>query len=127
MRKGGHSRFSWLKLLVNLLVVVSLIGVGITGYLAFTHQLTPIVGAISFIVIIGLFIWFITILRKPSMHYRTPSFILVFLSLAGITLIFTFAGVEPLSAYKDNLSNTIQNIVNPISKTVQETTRSLSE
>lgn len=107
MRKHGNSRFSWLKLLFSLLEVASLVGVIIIGYLAFTHQLPPIVGAVSFIVIIGFFIWLTIVLRKPAMHYRTPNFMLVALSLVGILLIFAFAGVEPLSDYKDSLLNYI--------------------
>jgi hypothetical protein len=101
----GQSTFSWLKFFIILLGIASIVGAIIIGYLAFTHQLPPIVGAVSFIVIVGLFIWFITILRKSSMHYRSPSFILVFLSLLGITLVCAFAGVEPLASYKDMAVN----------------------
>lgn len=118
-RRVGQSRFSWLTLLVSLLVIASVIGAGIIGYRAFTHQLSPIVGAVSFIVIVGLFIWFITILRKPSMRHRKPSFMLVFWPLVGITLVCAFAGVEPLSAYKDNLFNSISNHLQDISSSIK--------
>lgn len=114
-KRVGQSIFSWLKLFVILLVTASMVGAIIIGYLAFSHQLPPIVGAVSFIVIVGLFIWFITLLRKSNMRYRTPSFILVFLSLVGITLICAFAGVEPLSAYKDNLLNYISSRMQNVS------------
>lgn len=125
MRKGGHSGFSWLKLLVSLLIVASLIGTGIIGYLAFTHQLPPVVGAISFIVIVGFFIWFITVLRKSSIRYRTPSFLLVFLSLVGITLICAFAGVEPLSAYKDKLLGSISSSYQNVSDSIKSNNTSI--
>ena len=120
-KRVGQSVFSWLKLFVNLLVIASMVGAVIIGYLAFTHQLPPIVGALGFIVIVGLLVWLITILRKSSMRYRTPSFILVFLSLVGITLIFAFAGVEPLVNYKDNMISTFASATSPSAQTALPT------
>ncbi len=123
------SKYSWIKLLVALLLIASVIVAGIIGYRAFNHELPPIVGSVSFIVIVGLFIWFITILRKRSMRYRKPSFTLVFWSLLGITLVCTFAGVQPLSAYKDSLfdkAKTTFNSVNNGQNTNQVTPSSKS-
>jgi len=102
-KRVGQSAFSWPKLFIILLVIASMVGAVIIGYLAFTHQLSPIVGAVSFIAIVALFIWLITVLRKSSMHYHTPSFILVFLVLIGIMLVCAFAGVEPLVGAKDKM------------------------
>lgn len=120
-KRFEHAGFSWLKLLIILLVISSMVGAVIIGYLSFTHQLPPIVGAVSFIVIVGLFIWFITMLRKSSMHYHTPSFILVFLSLVGITLVFAFAGVEPLASYKNNMVSTFATTARPSAQTTLPT------
>lgn len=102
-KRFEHAGFSWLKLFIILLVISSSVGAVIIGYLAFAHQLPPLIGAASVIIIVGLLIWLVTLLRQSRMRYHTPSFILVFLSLLGITLICAFAGVEPLSTYKDNI------------------------
>ena len=114
-------RFSWIKLFINLLVIASLIAAAIIGYRAFTHKLTPVVGSVIFLVSIGLFIWFVSILHRPSMRYRKPSFMLVFWSLAGITLVCTFAGVQPLSTYKDSLFNSISTSVQNIRNSAKST------
>ena len=114
-KRFDQAGFSWLKLFIILVVISSMVGAVIVGYLAFAHQLPPLIGAASVIIIVGLLIWLITLLRKSSMRYHTPSFILVFLSLLGITLICAFAGVEPLSAYKDNLLNYISSRMQNVS------------
>lgn len=118
-RRTGQSKFSWLKLLLIVLVIAFIISASIVGYYAFTHQMPAILGAVSFIMIVGLFIWLVIILRKPNMHYRKPSFALVFLSLVGILLVCTFAGIQPLSAYKDSLFNFISNRIRVTSSPVQ--------
>ncbi len=99
------SKFSWIKLLVNLLLIASIIGAVIVSYFTINNKFSPIIGAVSLIVIVGLFIWSIILLSSPNLFYRKPSFAVVFLSLIAITLVCAYSGVQPLATYKDNIIN----------------------
>ena len=92
------------KLLLSLLVITGLVLVSWTGYLLFTHQTTTVTkDTIIFLVEIGFWIWIISILRSYKYKRGKPSFKLVFFSLLGIALVCAFAGIEPLTSYKDNI------------------------
>ncbi len=99
------STFSWIKLLVNLLFITSIIGAGIICVSVINQTLSFAVGAASFVVTVGLFIWSVTLLSSPKLFYRKPSFIVVLLSIIVITLVCAFAGIQPLATYKDNIIN----------------------
>lgn len=100
-------RFSWTKLLISTLTIICLFGIGIVGYYTFTHTLQPIIGSICFIVTVALFVCCIVLLRRRSLRYSNPRFLWVFLSVLGILIVLTFAGVQPLSETKDRLFDSV--------------------
>jgi hypothetical protein len=110
MDKSNTKSFSWAKLLINLLTIFSIIAIAIVGYHAFTHKMEPTVGTIGFIVSIVLFICLRKLNNSRSYKYRSPTFGITFWSLVGIVLVATFAGVQPLSDYKDKAFTYIGNI-----------------
>ncbi len=88
--------------------VLSLLGLLIwSSVLLFTHQFmqSPLIGSLLFIAELGVFIWLCRVVSKNS--WRQPSMKLTVFSLICLFLIFSFAGVQPLSAYKDSLFNSI--------------------
>jgi hypothetical protein len=89
------------------------------AYILFTHQINPVIGTILFLVEVGFWIWLVTVLRMPKYQYSKPGFWLVFGAVLGITLTGAFAGVQPLSAYKDSLFNSISNRISDISNSIQ--------
>lgn len=95
------------KLFLSLLVIAVLVDIVRRGYTLFTQQADPIKNTIVFLVEVGLWIWIVTILRNRRYRYRKPKFKLVLTAVIAITLVCAFAGIEPLSSYKDNLSNSI--------------------
>ena len=100
--KSYGSRFSWIKFLLALALPACLVAAAWMGYALFvTHQTDRVLGALVFIVEIGVSIWIIYLLRSSKYRWRTPSFKLVIFSLVGIVLICAFAGIEPLASYKD--------------------------
>jgi S1-C subfamily serine protease len=89
------------KIFLNLLVIAGLGVAAWTGYILFTHQTTPVMGTILFLVVLGFSIWVISVVRSRRYRYTKPSFKLVFFSLLGIALVCAFAGIEPMSSFKD--------------------------
>lgn len=106
-RANKTTGFSFLKILLDILLISSFIGLIITGYFTFTHTLPPVTGALSFTIVLIMFICLIFLERGRTLKNRSPSVSLVFWCLVGITLIATFAGVQPLSTYKDHAFNNI--------------------
>lgn len=100
--RSTRSPFSWIKLLLALALPVCLVAAVWTGHALFVaHQTDRVLGALVFIVEIGLSIWIMYLLRSSRYRRRTPSFKLVIFSLVGIALVCAFAGIEPLASYKD--------------------------
>jgi uncharacterized protein YkwD len=77
------------------------------GYLLFTHKVSPVIGSIVFIVGIAVWVILIRILRRRY-KWTKPSFKLTTFSVIVIVLILTFAGVQPLASYKDNLIENVK-------------------
>jgi len=89
------------KLFLNLLVIAGL-GLSVwNGYLLFTHQATPVRGTIVFVASVGFLIWIISVLRSRRYKYTKPSFKLIFGAMLGILLVCAFAGIQPMSSFKD--------------------------
>lgn len=61
----------------------------------------PIVGSLIFLAEFVFFIWIWKVIAKNS--WRWPSMKLTVFSLLCLSVVSTFAGVQPLSTYKDNL------------------------
>jgi len=95
------------KLILSLLVIAGLADIIRRGYILFAHQTDPIKNTIIFLLEVGLWIWIVVILRSRRYRYRQPKFKLVLITIIAITLVCTFAGIEPLSSYKDNLFDSI--------------------
>jgi len=90
------------KLFLNLVILA---GFGMLiwhGYFVFTHKTKPFIN--FSILITGIIAWILLIKLLRSKYKRTtPSFKLTTFSVIAILLILTFAGVQPLAGYKDNL------------------------
>ena len=93
------------KVFLNLLVIAGLGVAAWTGYVLFTHQTTPVMGTILFLVVVGFSIWVISVVRSRRYRYTKPSFKLVFFSLLGIALVCAFAGIEPMLSIKDRATD----------------------
>lgn len=95
------------RLVLNL-SLLSLLGLLIwSGILLFTQQFVqgPLIGSILFLAEIAVFIWLCRTVSRNN--WRKPSMKLTVFSLICLFLIFSFAGVQPLSDYKDSLVNSI--------------------
>lgn len=90
------------KLALNLAILAGFVMLIRYGYLLFTHKVAPLIGSIVLIVGIAVWVILIRILRKRY-KWTKPSFKLTTFSVIAIILILTFAGVQPLASYKDNL------------------------
>jgi len=107
MGKGRSGKIKWgvfsLKLFLSLLVMAGFVDIIYRGYILFTHQISPVMGTILFLVEVGVWIWLVIVLRMPKYRYSKPGFWIVFGAVLGIILVCAFAGIQPLSTYKDNV------------------------
>ena len=95
------------RLILNL-SVLSLLGLLISScVLLFTQQFmqSPLIGSLLFLAELAVFIWLCRVVSRNS--WRQPSMKLTVFCLICLFLIFSFAGVQPLSDYKDSLFNSI--------------------
>jgi len=95
------------KLFLSLIVIAGLVDIIRRGYLLFTQRTDPIRNTVIFLVELGLWLWIVVILRSRRYKYRQPKLKLVFITVIAITLVCAFAGIEPLSSYKDEVFNSI--------------------
>jgi hypothetical protein len=63
----------------------------------------PLVGSLVFVFEFAVFIWLCRVASKNS--WRQPRMKLTVLSVIGLFLVFSFAGVQPLSAYENSVFN----------------------
>ena len=87
------------KLFLNFMLLSTIGLLTWTGIRLFSHQMAPLSGSIWFILEFIAFIWLSRVVSRNS--WRRPSLKLTVFSLLGIALVLTFAGVQPLSTYKD--------------------------
>jgi len=91
------------RLILNL-SALSLLGLLVwSGKSLFTQQFmgSPLMGSLVFLFEIGVFVWLCQVVSRND--WRQPSMKLTIVSLICLFLIFSFAGVQPLSHYKDIL------------------------
>jgi len=91
------------RLFLNL-SILSLFGLIIwSGIRLFSQQFvhSPLVGSLIFLTELVFFIWMWRVVLKNS--WRWPSMKLTVFSLIVILIILAFAGVQPMSSYKDNV------------------------
>ncbi len=95
------------RIVLNLSILVLLALVIWTGVKLFSSQFIPslLIGSLIFIAELIFFIWIWKIVSKNS--WRWPSMKLTVFSLVVLFIVFSFAGVQPLSSYKDK---TITNV-----------------
>lgn len=95
------------RLILNL-SALSLLGLLVwSGVSLFTQQFmqSPLIGSFVFLLEIAVFIWLCRVVSKNG--WRQPSMKLTVFSLICLFFIFSFAGVQPLSDYKDSLFDSI--------------------
>lgn len=98
-----HKTFGTLyRIFLNLTLLFAIsITIG-SGIKLFSKEFVyPLTGSLIFIGELIFFIWLWRIINKNS--WRWPSMKLTIVSLLAITIIFSYAGVQPLAQYKDSL------------------------
>jgi hypothetical protein len=104
-------KFSISRFLLVLLSIACLVLIIWIGYKLFLqHNISPLAGSILFIAGIGIFIWDIVTLRNKRFSMKNPSFAQVFFPILVIFLILAFAGVQPISTYKDKALTNVVNV-----------------
>jgi hypothetical protein len=108
------------RLFLNLSILSLLIILILFGINLFSHQLNAdaLISSLIFIAGIALFIWLWIIVNKNS--WRRPSMKLTLLCVVAIFLIFAFAGVEPMSSYKNNVFDFFSASYQKISEFVED-------
>jgi len=95
-----------IKLCLNLVILAGLGFLIRYGYLLFIgHSEDALKGSIILIVGIAAWVFLIKLSRSRTYRWEKPSFRLTTFSVVAILLILAFAGVQPMSMYKDNLVN----------------------
>ena len=97
------------RLFLNL-SILSLFGLIIwSGIKLFSQQFvhSSLVGSLVFVAELVFFIWMCRVVSKNS--WRWPSMKLTVFSLLCLFIVFAFAGVQPVSTYKDNLVDDLVN------------------
>ncbi|MFC1864481.1 CAP domain-containing protein [Chloroflexota bacterium] len=110
------------KLFLSLLVIAGLVDIIRRGYTLFTHQTDPIKNTIIFLVEVGLWFWIAAIIRSRRYRYSKPKFKLVLTTAIAVTLVCAFAGIEPLSSYKDTIFGSVSDYLEE-----QQTIREVAE
>ena len=89
------------KVVLSLLVVIGIADIIRRMYLLAEASAYTTPGLVILFLEVGFVIWFITILRSPDYRQAKPSFKLVTTLTITTALILAFAGVQPLTEYKD--------------------------
>jgi uncharacterized protein YkwD len=99
------------RLILNL-SLLSILGLLVwSGFSLFNKQFmqSPLVGSLVFLFELAIFIWLCRVVSKNS--WRQPSMKLTVFSLICLFLIFSFAGVHPMSKYKDVVTGKITTFI----------------
>lgn len=99
------------RLILNL-SILSLLGLLIwSGTRLFSNQFTysSLVGSLIFLAEFIFFIWMWRVISRNS--WRWPSMKLTVFSLICLSVVFAFAGVQPLSTYKDEMITRIDHTI----------------
>lgn len=103
--KWHRLQTSLIRIVYNLTIISVFAGLVWYGYLLFTTQTVhPLIGSVIFILSITAWILLIIFLRRRYRRVK-PSFKLTTFSVIATLVILTFAGVQPISMYKNNLVN----------------------
>jgi len=105
-------KHKWLGRLYRLILNLGILSLFVlliwSGTKLFSHQFvqSSLIGSILFLVEFFFFIWVWRTVSKNS--WRWPSMKLTIFTLICLFLVFAFAGVQPISSYKDTALNKIQ-------------------
>jgi hypothetical protein len=95
------------RLILNL-SLLALLGLLVwSGVMLFSQRFTqsPLAGSLMFVFEGAVFVWLYRVVSRNSR--RQPSMKLTVVSVIGLFLIFSFAGVQPLAAYKDTAFDSV--------------------
>lgn len=118
---GRYKNIGKLYRFILNLSILSLLGLLIwSGIKLFSHQFihSPLVGSLIFLAEFIFFIWMWRVVAKNS--WRWPSMKLTVFSIIVLFLVLAFAGVQPMSGYKDNLLNKLSSSTNSPDTTVNK-------
>ena len=102
MRRSTRKRLKGVgKLFLALLVIAVFVELVRRSYFVFARQGSSNMNIIIFLLEIGLLVLVISALRSDRFRWAKPSFKGVLLSVVVIALVCAFAGVQPLTSYKD--------------------------
>jgi S1-C subfamily serine protease len=102
MRHSTRKRLTGIgKLFLALLAIATFVELTRRGYLMFARQTSSNLSIIIFLSEIGLLVLVISALRSDRFKWAKPSFKGVLLSVVVIASVCAFAGVQPLTSYKD--------------------------
>ena len=110
--KHHHFSSNWVRILIKtmlcLAIIFGLVLIGINAYSLFANPIGSILNTTIFLSECGIWIWLVILIRKPKYRYNRPDFKIVFSIVLGIVLICSFAGIKPLSTYKNQLFTSYQ-------------------
>jgi len=115
------------RLFLNL-SMLCLLGLTIwTGIKLFSQQYfsSPLVGSLVFLAELAFFIWMLRTVSKNS--WRWPSMKLTVFVLSVVFIILAFAGVKPLSTYKDTIVGGISNIFSSLNDEESSTSENINQ
>jgi S1-C subfamily serine protease len=110
MRHGTRKRLTSIgKLFLALLAIAVFIELTRRGYIMFAGQTSSNLNVVIFLLEIGLLVLVISGLRSNRFRWAKPSFKVVLLSVVVIASVCAFAGIQPLTSYKDATLNFVGN------------------
>ena len=102
MRRSTRKRLMGIgKLFLALLAIAVFVELVRRSYLVFARQGSSNANIMIFLLEIGLLVLVVSALRSDRFKWAKPSFKGVLLSVVVIALVCAFAGVQPLTSYKD--------------------------
>lgn len=111
--KNNKSSKLWLiiatRTALNIVIFIGPFALVWYGFKVFSHETTPLVGALTFLIGAGT-LWILIWLLRKKYLWVGPSFRITSLVFTAIIVVFAFAGVEPVSGVKDNVKEFVSNI-----------------
>lgn len=95
------------KLVLNLGVIGLEVALIWVVYNLFAHNWLPLIAVISFFITLGGLIALLKIANSGRFRWQRPSILKTTIAIIMIILVCTFAGVEPMSAYKDRVFTSV--------------------
>ncbi|MDD4876933.1 MAG: transglutaminase domain-containing protein, partial [Dehalococcoidales bacterium] len=115
-------KYKWIGRLYRLILnlsILALLGLLIgSGIKLFSQQFlnNTLIASLLFIAEFVFFIWLWRIVARNS--WRWPSMKLTVFSLIGLSVVFAFAGVQPMTTYKDKVASFISSTFNNSSQLI---------